>query len=1007
MRNNFSFLIIIPLFLLVAEDVSPSITVTKDIGRTNNNLCIVSADDAGTAAAYGNRYLQDIFQVTNLSTVLIYWHSSDIGGDLSSAVRTDLFTSARNVGGLSYIYDRFARQTDDTPCGQLNTARISTPGPSFTYLQSLLAYDPTLQLLPNYMVLPGSGTIGKSNNTVESIRLISTLNSSFESVIHCKYLIEGSNEGYALRAFNISVRYGREGVRNDSSTATDVTNYDEALAGRRIFGRCGTPGLQHCNSTDFAMGLAPLWLNVSDTSEEWEDVSMASSALLALRQYATEGENVSSTAPWLITQPPAGYSEGSYWFLSTTSSPPTEGYLGNNVYRCSFEHSYGLPRWYEYSTKNTNETNGTVVHYLRVPGNPYPVKFNTELRSLAYAIGALYYMQQKRIGGERWGLDNTSFTLPDRPGCFNLSHLQTLTYGGWAYEQISCRLYKRVNTRLNSTNSPVGGQAMLPRPLFQAPSAPIFRTYWEPLAIGAPLYPVDYRGVLADTVPMPDYAGPEGLVSLVYAHIGGTDSHGLHPRLLYPEYTVDNNIPPLNILSPGAPKTTFQAQAAVRIHATASNLGLSSMAIIAAAENMGTNNLSNISIPLAQWIMVSRLSGVINFQDAGMAGMPSYILSQLPGVYGIPPGQITGSTWANPFPTHADLYLWLSMYTLGLFNHSIPRWPPFPTVPSPFPFYPNVSLPFPSNSSTYLTRQDMYEVLEAIAPGSAAPVLTLPLTDSSIVCHLRDIRAIFSRHILYMHGVLGLPPYANLSTYTFPTYYYLDSLNFDSGVPANQPEYPFDQPDTCTTSDGLIVNGGVLYRNDNANPPDNIRTRLCTLNNFSNSGNIPAFRFSAEMSMEQTPVDIPFTSSVINSGLIFLYGSNATNDHGFFGLLNDSNATQFDAFTNQSLLFGLRLPPPYGNGTLLTTALPWPMGSIASFYLEIVHDGTGRYTGYVNNALALSGQVAVPSHPQTTMDNNKTVLYYNQFGVRVGEGSGRCLYQQIVLTEGTTSHRGF
>jgi hypothetical protein len=57
-------------------------------------LCILGADDGGSGAAWAARTL-------NISTVVTSWAARDIGGDLASGVRTDLFTSARNVGGLS------------------------------------------------------------------------------------------------------------------------------------------------------------------------------------------------------------------------------------------------------------------------------------------------------------------------------------------------------------------------------------------------------------------------------------------------------------------------------------------------------------------------------------------------------------------------------------------------------------------------------------------------------------------------------------------------------------------------------------------------------------------------------------------------------------------------------------------------------------------------------------------------------------------------------------------
>ena len=88
-------------------------------------------------------------------------------------------------------------------------------------------------------------------------------------------------------------------------------------------------------------------------------------------------------------------------------------------------------------------------------------------------------------------------------------------------------------------------------------------------------YPVDYRGVLATTVPTPDWVGPEGMVSLVYAGMNGVYMRGLHRRVVEPD-----PVAPANLLSPSP---TFQAQAALRIHCAASNLGVASVALVEAA----------------------------------------------------------------------------------------------------------------------------------------------------------------------------------------------------------------------------------------------------------------------------------------------------------------------------------------------------------------------------------------------------------------------------------------
>jgi hypothetical protein len=994
-----SLLLHITFLTVVVAATSPTPPCPVSPSSPPPSLCVVTADDAGTAAAW------TAASAFNIPTALITWARRDIGGDLASAVRTDLFTSARNVGGLNYAYDRFARQDSDTVCGDAGTARIAPPGPSFVFLDGLLrAAEPTLQVLDGWMALPGAGVVqgggGRSQKQqqqqrplVAGLTLINATGSLCS--LPCKYVIEGSGEGYALSAFNVSLRFGREGRVSPANSSCDETSCGESLAGRRMFGRCGQAGLRDCNSSDFAMGLAPPWLNVSDTSEETEDVSMAASGLLALRRYVAPGTPVPDDAPWLLRAAPGGYDPANYRFLGNVTVPPTEGYIGDNVSRCSFEHSYGLPKWYELPP-------GSGTHYRRIPGDPWAPKRAVETRSLAYAVGGLYTVQQHPSGkGREWGLDNASYPLDYRQGvggaCFTLSDVGTSAYGGASFEQISCRLYKRTHGRLQS-KTPVGGQAMLPRPLFQRPTEPIVRTYWEPSSVGVPLYPVDYRGVLADTVPMPDYAGPEGLVSLVYGGIGGTDAHGLARRVIVPPGPEEGFSPgvPLNLLSPGAPRTTFMAQAAVRIHATASNLGVVAAAFVAAAEATGSQSVEDVPTALAQWVAVStpRANAVVSFQDAGMAGSPSYALAQLPAVFGVPPGQIGSTSWSKPFPTHADATLWLSMYALGLFEGQIPRWPAPPEVPAPFPFPANITggLPF-ANDTAVVTRADLVAALEALAPGStsaAAGVLALPLADPSAPVHLRDWRAVLTRHILYMSGALS-GPLARLAPYSFPAYLLVDSLNVNSGIPPSSPDHGAGGEGSCNTTAGLVIGGGVLFRNDGESP-ETIYSRLCAAWAPGNASSAvpPSFRLSAELVAEQTPVPGPGVATLTNAGILFLYGGPDPSQHGFFGLLGDENATVFAP--EQSLTFGLRLPPP--SGQLLVAQVPWGVGEGATFFLEVSYDNsTGTFSGLVNGAVVLSGTVPSP-------------VPAPQFGVRVGEGPGRGLFAQIVLTEGPGEHRG-
>ena len=167
-------------------------------------ICIVQGDDAGTAAALASLRL-------GLPAVLTLWAARDLGGDLASAVRTDLMVPARIVGGLSSAYDRFARRSYNTPCGY-GTARIAPPGPSFDFLHGLLTEggpNSTLALLSGWLPLPGGGLVG-SDGAVAGLTLVNESGST--CTLTCSHVIEGSSEGYALRAFNMTTRLVARGL---------------------------------------------------------------------------------------------------------------------------------------------------------------------------------------------------------------------------------------------------------------------------------------------------------------------------------------------------------------------------------------------------------------------------------------------------------------------------------------------------------------------------------------------------------------------------------------------------------------------------------------------------------------------------------------------------------------------------------------------------------------------------------------------------------------------------
>lgn len=979
-------------------------------------LCILGADDAGSGAAWAARAL-------NISTALTSWDARDLGGDLASGVRTDLFTSARKVGGLSLAYDRFARRAADAPCGFAGSARIAPPGPSFAWLDGVLghpAQPSSVDFLPGWLPLPGGGIIDALGR-VSGVTLVAEDNST--CVLRCRYAIEGTGEGYALRAFNQSIRFGREGVRTGAN-CSDATNCGESLAGRRVFGPCHPPR-EACNATPTVMGLAPRWSNVSDFGEEEEDVSSAASAIMMLRRYATDPTRVPANAPWLLAGPPLGFENGSFAFLQGIGFEG-EGCLNKagDVCRAEFEHAAGLPRWYE--APNPSGGSLPAIHYLRLPGSPWPPKRAVDRRNWWYATAALFYFQHYTESGRAWGLDNVSYSVA--PACITTRDLGAPATGGPAYEQLSCRLYRRVTARLASPRGALGGEAMLPRPLFTSPTVGIARTLWEPTSLGVPLYPVDYRGVLLDTVPMPPWAGPEGLVSLVYGGLGGTDAHGLARRVLEPDPEADGMAPPvLNLLSPGAPRSTFQAQAALRIHATASNLGLGAVALVAATEALGLPSTAATPTALAQWTMAG-LGGVVALFDGVLAGTETFAMAQLPGVLGVPPLNLAGyapSTWAPPLPRRANATLWFAMYATGLLTGAIPRWPPAasgwgptPAFPPPPPLPPGVSLPWASPTDpSPLTRADLAAWVDAISPASSAAVLALPIPMPSARVHLRDLRAVLTRHILALGsdsgagagggGGIGESPRrlaasrrllraAGLDPYVFPDYALVDAHEVTGAeTMEGGPDWPLGSP-PCTTSEGMELDAGVLGRNATAPVPRSaILTRLCAVSGLVPSPPTlwwPAFTAWVDMALEQVPVPSG-SPSLVNAGLLYLWGNASDGGHGWFGVLSDALASGADGAagagfdTSQALEWGLRLP----GGKLLRATLPWRDGQGATFTLGIVHNGEGGITASVNGVVVLQGNATAPVAQASAPP---------AFGVRVGEGQGASVWGALVVVHG-------
>lgn len=946
-------------------------------------LCILGADDGGSGAAWAARTL-------NISTVVTSWAARDIGGDLASGVRTDLFTSARNVGGLSLAYDRFARRAADAPCGKVGTARIAPPGPSFDWLRGVIGdragggNASLFTFLPGWLPLPGGGVVG-ADGRVAGAALVSEAGDA--CALRCRYVVEGTSEGYALRAFNQSIRFGREGVRTGAN-CSDVTNCAESLAGRRVFGPCSPPR-EVCNSTPTVMGLAPRWANVSDEGEEAEDVSSAASAILTLRRYAAAPAAVPADAPWLLRTAPAGYENGSFTFIRSAGF---EGCMtrAGDVCRAEFEHAAGLPRWYE----QPDPAGGPPAHYLRLPGSPWPLKRAVDRQNFWYATAALFYLQHYTPGGSVWGLDNASYA--GTGACVTAADFGAAAAGGAAYEALSCRLYRRVTARLASPRDAVGGEAMLARPLFEPSAAAVSRTFWEPSSLGVPLYPVDYRGVLLDTVPMPPWAGPEGLVSLVYGHLGGTDAHGLARRVLEPDAAA-GGAHAQNLLSPGAPRATFQAQAALRIHATASNLGVAAVALVAAAEAAGGGAVDAAPTALAQYFM-ARMGGTLALVDAGLAGTAAFALAQLPAALGVPPLNLAGyapETWAPALPRRANATLWFAMYACGLRAGAIPRWPPAaaggPALPPPPPLPEGVTRPWADAADpSPLSRADVAAWLDAVLPGSSAAVLAAPLAAPSAPAHLRDLRAALTRQMLWSAGGAALAA-SGLAPLAFPAYALADTFEYAAPTPRATPELPAGAP-PCATSAGIGVAAGVLVRDAGA-PASAILTRVCAapaLMPRAHGGWWPAFAAEADFALEQVPVPHG-SASVEFAGLLFLYAGAAEGAHGFFGLASDAGGSGADGPAGagfdgaQALAWALRLP----GGDLLTASVPWPDGAAAVFSLRVEHDGAGGVVARVNGAEVLRAAAARPPPPGAAAP---------AFGLRVGEGPGRTLWGGVIVT---------
>jgi len=115
------------------------------------------------------------------------------------------------------------------------------------------------------------------------------------------------------------------------------------------------------------------------------------------------------------------------------------------------------------------------------------------------------------------------------------------------------------------------------------------KAYWEPTGITVPTLEVDYHSVLAASVPPPlgSNAGPEGEVfTSLTERTDGCNSHSIAHRILLP--AGDDGARVDNYLSPGAPASTFMAQAALRAGSSATQLGVAAAATVVVALRQGT-----------------------------------------------------------------------------------------------------------------------------------------------------------------------------------------------------------------------------------------------------------------------------------------------------------------------------------------------------------------------------------------------------------------------------------
>jgi hypothetical protein len=341
----------------------------------------------------------------------------------------------------------------------------------------------------------------------------------------------------------------------------------------------------------------------SDPSAETEDVSSTASPITTICEYtkAESAAEVSSNAPWLLTNPPKGYNASLFANMDQLELQTSCGTEGG--FQCSrFEGIQEIemmkqsgctgpayPAWYHTNgdpiTRGIPDSDNS--HYLRVsyadPSMLWELKRRIEMRGFMYPVQAMWHLQRFVKGGKRFGFCNTSYPdFPDYEAAYKrstgtrttaknsssrapymASDFGTSTNGGDA--GFAGRFYHRVTARLASLN-PVGGELVYDGPgLRHAPTnlaesggdvantngvessdgvqgskgvmSGVHKSYWEPEAIAMPLYGTDYTKGVLG-----------GSVSLPNPEANGDgvlggnapdvgNFHGLHRRILFPDST--------------------------------------------------------------------------------------------------------------------------------------------------------------------------------------------------------------------------------------------------------------------------------------------------------------------------------------------------------------------------------------------------------------------------------------------------------------------------------------